>query len=121
MHPRKPTHSPWLVIPAITLVVFIAAITTAQATAIGIGAFGPGTIIESFEGVSPGANSPQLPGTGILKPGVIEPFTFGSGVVLTEPIPNVGVAARGVQVDDFSIGPAGFGLAENGHIASAND
>ena len=63
MHPRKPTHPPRLVIPAMTLVVFIAAITTAQATAIGIGAFGPGAVIESFEGVSPGCEyRPQLPG-----------------------------------------------------------
>jgi hypothetical protein len=61
----------------------------AAAIQIGPGAFGPGASFESFEGISPGPNVEPLPANpNYLVPGVTGPFTFGSGVTLTDPIPN---------------------------------
>lgn len=79
------------------------------------------SIVESFEGLSPGPNISMLPGLGILKPGINGPFTFPSGVTLTSPVPNPSRPASGVQVDDWSIGPASFGVGEQGSIDSAGD
>jgi hypothetical protein len=81
--------------------------------------FGPGAIFESFEGLSAGYNITSASG-GYLEPGVIEPFTFTSGVTLTGPIPNPGID-EGVIIGDWSIGYAYFGLGANGGISSAAD
>jgi hypothetical protein len=83
------------------------------------GDFGPGAIIESFEGLSAGYNIPSA-GDGFLAPGVIEPFTFASGVTLTGPIPNPG-RFQGVIIGDWSIGSASFGMLGNGVVSSAAD
>ena len=62
-------------------------------------AFGPSAITESFEGIPNGPNNPpKYTGTGITKP--VTPFTFGSGITLTEPNPNTGQ----VQIGDWSKG-----------------
>jgi hypothetical protein len=77
---------------------------------------------ESFEGLSAGYNITQpYSGIGYLEPGVIEPFTFSSGVTLTWPIPNPGISPGGVIVGDWSLGDAWWGLDTNGNIASALD
>jgi hypothetical protein len=87
----------------------------AQAVQISQDNFGSGAIVESFEGLSPGPNlSLQGNNVGLLNPGIIEPFTFGSGVTLTGSV-------IGVSIGDWSIGPAFCGLGENGLVASAAD
>ena len=94
----------------------------AQAISIGLTDFGSSAIVESFEGLSPGPNIPQSQNLAFFKPGVNGPFTFNSGVTLTGPIPNaLPPSAVGIPVGDFSLGPAVFGLGDNGLIASAND
>ena len=94
----------------------------AQADPISTSEFGSSAIVESFEGLSPGTIIPQIVDTGVLKPGVNGPFTFNSGVTLTGPIPNEPPpSAAGIEVGDFSIGDASFGLGENGQITSADD
>lgn len=87
----------------------------AQAVQISQDNFGSGAIVESFEGLSPGPNlTLQGNNAGYLNPGVIEPFTFGSGVTLTGSV-------IGVLIGDWSIGPAFFGLGNNGLVASVAD
>jgi hypothetical protein len=94
----------------------------AQAAPIGPDAFGASSIVESFEAVSPSPNSPMIPGLGVLKPGVLGAFTFASGAVLLNPFVNdPPPSARGTAVLDFALGDAGFGLGENGYIASQQD
>ena len=114
-----------LVASLIFLLLFYASAVTSNlhAAPIGKDAFGLRATVEGFEGLSPAANSPQVVGTGFLKPGVIGPFTFASGATLTGPVPNpgLGMGAVGVLVGDFSLGASGFGLGENGRIDSAND
>jgi hypothetical protein len=96
--------------------------TVAEAISIGSDRFTASAIVESFEGLVPAANIPQVDSSGILKPGVNGPFTFSSGVTLTRPVPNMPPpAASGVLVGDFSIGRAIFGLGENGQIQSVAD
>jgi hypothetical protein len=91
----------------------------AHAATIGAGAFGSEASVESFEGLEPGPNVTLFPGTGQFEPGVIADYTFASGVTLTTPIPNPGLAG-GVFVGDFSIGSAEFGLGSNGIITAAD-
>jgi hypothetical protein len=87
----------------------------AQAVQISLDNFGSGAIVESFEGLSPGPNlSLQGNDVGLLNPGIIEPFTFESGVTLTGSV-------IGVLIGDWSIGPAFFGLGNNRDVASAAD
>jgi hypothetical protein len=87
----------------------------AQAVQITLDNFGSGAIVESFEGLSPGPNlTLQGNNVGLLNPGVIEPFRFESGVTLTGSV-------NGVLIGDWSIGPAFFGLGQNGLVASAAD
>jgi hypothetical protein len=87
----------------------------AQAVQISQDNFGSGAIVESFEGLSPGLNlTLQGNDVGLLNPGVIEPFTFESGVTLTGSV-------IGVLIGDWSIGRAYFGLGENGFVDSAAD
>ncbi len=126
MRPFTPTVRCSFLIASLILIFSAADIGTIHATPIGRDTFGSEAVVESFEGLSPGANSPQLPDRGFLKPGVIGQFSFRSGATLTGPIPNPGVGATGdnaagVLVGDFSIGPAVFGLGVNGIITSAND
>lgn len=80
------------------------AAATASATPIGAGAFGPLAQVESFEGLTPGANIPLGLGASLLEPGTAGPFAFASGVVLTSPIPNPGFDAAGAFVHDFALG-----------------
>jgi hypothetical protein len=87
----------------------------AQAVQISQDNFGSGAMVESFEGLSPGPNlSLQGNNVGLLNPGIIEPFTFESGVTLTGSV-------IGVLIGDWSIGPAFFGLGDNRDVASAAD
>jgi Ca2+-binding RTX toxin-like protein len=60
--------------------------------------------VESFEGITNGANSPQVLG-GFFQIGVTGPYLFASGLRLIQPIPNT-VFPEAV-VGDFSAGPAG--------------
>ena len=91
----------------------------AQAAQVGASAFGSGTIVESFEGLSSDSNIPSGL-DGYLNPGVTGLYTFKSGATLTNPIPNSG-RNRGVVVGDFAIGSATFNLSSNGAILSAAD
>ena len=95
--------------------------SAALAVQIGPAAFGAGTVVESFEGLSPGPNiiaNPDSGSGGFLVPGVTAPFSFGSGVTLTAPIPNANRFSR-VLVGDFKLGPAPWGLGMNGDLTSA--
>jgi hypothetical protein len=106
-----------------TVALSLSKIHSAEAAQIGASAFGPSATVESFEGLRAGANmAVYLPGNGYgyLIPGVAAPFTFASGVTLTNPIPNPG-GRNGVLVGDFSIGGASFGLGSNGSINSSSD
>ena len=102
-----------------TAVLLLATAPVAMAIPVGIGAFGPGTTVESFEGLA-AAIGPNLTVNGsYFEPGVLSPYTFASGVTLTDPIPNPGVGT-GVLVGDFAYSAsATFGLLGNGWIASA--
>jgi len=82
----------------------LAAAPTASATPIGAGAFGPLAAVESFEGLTPGANIPLGLGASLLEPGTAGAFAFASGVTLTGPIPNPGFDAAGAFVHDFALG-----------------
>jgi PEP-CTERM motif len=85
------------------------------------------TIVEGFEGLTPGPNSPTpswAPGSDYLAIGALQPFTFSSGVTYSGPVPNneASSALSGALVVDFSVnnsnGP--FGLDGNGNINSAS-
>lgn len=96
--------------------------TSAFAIQVGPGAFGGGTTIESFEGLSPGPNIP-LSGNfpnGFLVPGNVAPFTFASGVAYTAPVPNTN-DGQVMLVGDYALGDADWGLLGNGTINSAAD
>jgi hypothetical protein len=82
----------------------LAAAPTASATPIGAGAFGPLAQVESFEGLTPGANIPLGLGASLLEPGTVGSFHFATAVALTSPIPNPGFDAAGAFVHDFALG-----------------
>jgi hypothetical protein len=111
-----------LMIMCVAVVITLAVAPAVEANMATPADFGPGAIVESFEGLSAGYNIPSA-GAGYddwLAPGVIEPFTFASGVTLTGPIPNPGLS-EGVIIGDWSIGFVGFELGNNGTISSAAD
>jgi len=99
------------------LAIVCGGIGQSKAMPIGSGAFGPTAVVESFEGLSV---SPNLvnPFDGFLNPGVLGPFTFASGVTLTEPIPNVSGNAV-LLIGDFALGSASFGLGTNGVVLAS--
>ncbi len=78
--------------------------TISSATPIAPGAFGPLATIESFEGLTPGANLSLGLGQSLLEPGTVSAFDFGSGVRLTSPVPNPGFANGGAFIHDFALG-----------------
>ena len=90
----------------------------AQAVVITPAAFTGGEIVESFEGLVPGPNNSLS--LGYFSPGIVGPFPFASGAILSAPIPNPGLGI-GAIVGDFSVGSAGFGLLGNGSVSSAVD
>jgi hypothetical protein len=92
-----------------TLTSFLAALalataTTASATPVGPGAFGPLAVTESFEGHVPGANLSLGLGASLLHPGTASAFAFATGVTLTSPVPNPGFGAGGPFLHDFALG-----------------
>jgi hypothetical protein len=95
----------------------------AYAVPIGPGAFGPGKIVEDFEGLSADGSTIISEGDGFLQP--IPPFTFFSGAILTGPDPNNPGRNTGttgsVVVADCSIGACGWSLGPNGTVSSASD
>lgn len=107
-------------ITLVTMLLFALSTSTAvEADMITSGAFGPGAVFEeSFEDLSAGANI-TLDGA-YFTPGVVEPFTFGTGVQLTKPFPNPGNQAA-VIIGDFDIGEATFDFGLNGSIDSKAD
>lgn len=86
-----------------------------QANQIGDSVFGASTIIESFEGYQGGSNIDYIIGSGFLVPGVINSFTFSSGVTMTSPIPN---QIPSVYIGDFKFGDAQWGLGATTIFAS---
>jgi hypothetical protein len=76
----------------------------ASATPIGPGAFGPLATVESFEGHVAGPNISLGLGQSLLLPGTVSAFSFASGVVLSNPVPNPGVFNEGAFVHDFALG-----------------
>ncbi len=97
MEPRTPRG------PAAALVLaalFLA--SPGQALSIGSGAFGPGAVVESFEGISDALpDVGPAPWAGIFEPGVSGDYGFASGVVLRGP--NPGAAANGAFVHDLAL------------------
>jgi hypothetical protein len=107
----------------LTLAAVMLPLASADATQLfSTASFGAGTITESFEGLAPGANieSSTAFGSAYLVPGVSSPFTFGSGVTLTMPSPNVNESMV-VLIGDFTLGSATWGLLANGFIGSPAD
>jgi len=78
--------------------------------------------MESFESLTPGSNiAPATLGGGIrLVPGTTGPFTFGTGVVFSYPVPNVN-DSNAVFVSDYARGAVGWGLGVFGTITSSAD
>lgn len=89
-----------------------------QAVQIVPGDFGASAVIESFEGLSCGTNIPAVGNGAFLQPGFIEPYTFPSGVTLTEPAPNS--SEEGTLIGDFTLGDASATLLWNS-IQSESD
>jgi len=81
-----------------------------------------GTIVESFEGYTPGPNIPMsVLYPDFLVPGISTPFTFASGVTLSLPAPNLDVSSGNVLLGDFALGTgATDGLENNGVIEAAD-
>ena len=80
-------------------------------------------VVEGFEGLHPGPNSPTptwAPGSAYLAIGAQGPYTFASGVTFTSPTPNTEATqpGTGTLLADFSLGDgaAYFGLGFNGAI-----
>jgi len=104
---------------AATALLFSWILPLANAVPISPGAFGSGAVVESFEGLSAGPNIPLVdPSFGFFNPATVGPFTFGSGVTFTNPVPNPPLG-NGVVIGDFSLGIATFGLTTGGVITSA--
>ena len=82
----------------------LAAAPATHAIPIGAGAFGPLAVVESFEGVAPGANVVIGLGASLLEPGTVSAYPFATPVSLTGPIPNPGFDANGPFVHDFARG-----------------
>ena len=106
-----------------TAVLLLATAPVAMAIPVGIGAFGPGTTVESFEGLAAAIGPNLAVNSNYFEPGVTDPYTFASGVTLTDPIPNPGVfSAEGILIGDFAYAAyVTFGLTGNGFIGSAAD
>lgn len=93
------------IIPALVLGAALALANTATATPIGPGAFGAGQVFESFEGHSVGPNMGSVSlSSALLEPGIVSAFSFASGVVLSDPVPNPGTLSGGAFLHDFSLG-----------------
>jgi len=95
--------------------------SAAMAGPVLIGDFGPNAVTESFEGLTAGPNIPVFDGNpAILQPGFNSVYTFGTGLKLVDPIPNV--LNTGVFVYDYSLGsPPNFFLAGNGTVDDPGD
>lgn len=94
--------------------IVLATAQTAISAQIGISAIGANAIVEGFEGLSTGSN--VYLDDNIFTPGINSPYTFSSGVTLTDPIPNPPFSG-GVIVVDFSLGEDTlFGLGDNGNV-----
>ncbi len=91
-----------MTLTALTLAMGSPAISSA--TPIAPGAFGSLATVESFEGLTPGANVTLGLGQSLLEPGTVSAFDFGSGVRLTSPVPNPGFANGGAFIHDFALG-----------------
>ena len=91
----------------------------AGAVSIGPSAFGPGAVVESFEGLSPGPgliygpNSRPSFDAGYLVP--VTPFTFATGATLSDPAPNLS-ATQTALIGNPAVGFAQFGLSGNGVV-----
>jgi hypothetical protein len=107
----------WRFLPTLfSLALVVASSGSAQADPIGPEAFGPGTILESFEGIVVGPNvGPSA--FGYLIVGTVGPYTFPTGVILTQPIPG---AFTRILSGDFARGVAPWDLGNNGRVGAAN-
>jgi len=104
---------------ALTALAAVAA-APASAISIGAGAFGAGKVVESFEGLTAGPNITLAYGASLLAPGTVSAFAFGSGVVLTSPVPNPGIFNAGPFVHDFALAAdVTNNWGSNGSVASA--
>ena len=100
----------------------LAAVAAAPASAIsiGAGAFGAGKVVESFEGLTAGANITLAYGASLLAPGTLSAFPFASGVTLTSPVPNPGIFNAGPFVHDFALAAdVTNNWGSNGTVSSA--
>jgi hypothetical protein len=100
----------------------LAALAAAPASAIPIGpaAFGATKVVESFEGLTPAANITLAYGASLLTPGTVSAFTFGSGVMLTSPVPNPGIFNAGPFVHNFALATdVTNNWSSNGSVSSA--
>lgn len=102
----------------LAIAVVVVLVNPVQAVPVVPGDFGPGAVMESFEGLSSATNIPAVGNGAFLQPGVDAPYTFPSGVTLTDPIPNS--SEEGPRVGDFALGDASVTLLWNS-IESASD
>ena len=88
----------WVVVVCVVVVAIVEALflegNKVQAALVEVpySNFGPTSKFESFEGVQLGPNV-GLASHGHLLPGIIEPYSFSTGVTLTHPIPNTNLGA----------------------------
>lgn len=93
----------------IFLVIFVSTVLASTGygqALIGPGDFGPGAVVESFEGLAVGSNIPAVRNGAFLQPGFSQPYTFQSGISITAPIPNF--EEEGPLIGDFALGDARF-------------
>jgi len=80
--------------------------------------FGPGSVTESFEGLSPNSNIELVGNGAFLRPAVISSYSFGSGVVMTSPVPNS--SEEGPTIGDFRLGDASVSFSGGGVSSDAD-
>jgi hypothetical protein len=105
----------------IVLLAALALASPAGAVSITPGAFSGAQTVESFEGIGVGPNVGATVFGNIVQPGIAAPYTFGSGVTLTFPVPNPGLFTNGAFLHDLALPGAINNWGANGNVDDAGD
>lgn len=108
---------------AVALLLLLGGTGQALATPVGPAGFTAGTVVEGFEGLSGADPNTAIKGfSGILEVAVSTSFLFGSGALLSDPVPNPGLFNAGPFVHDFAIGGGTQNnWGANGRVRNAGD
>jgi len=102
-------------VTAIAIGTTLIAAAPTQAIPVEPSDFGPAAVTESFESLpSDPTNMPTVGNGAFLKPAVTSSYTFGSGVILTGPVPNS--SDEGPVIGDFARGDASVCLSAGNTI-----